>query len=437
MKQVSRHYLIIAFVFTIWITGCAQIPWERILPPEVTPTPSPQLTVTVNAAALPNDQTSVPSPQPLLLRVWLPPEFDAKVDSEAARLFKARIEAFQTRRGVRVELRVKSLDGDGGMVNSLSTANAVAPLALPDVVALPRSVLEVAVLKGLLYPVDGFTHLLNDPDWFPYARQLANINDSTYGIPFAGDAMVLVYKQQTFVKPPRTWDAFLSSKTPLLFPAAQPESFFTISEYITSGGILVDEEGKPTLDSTVLTNVFGFYEQARRTEQMPYWLTQFETNQQAWQAFLEGRSAMVITWLTRYYAEKPKDTKVDLIPTAGGEDFSLVNGWCWALTNPDADRRILAAELAEYLVSTDFIADWSEAAGFLPPTNSALLQWENQNDRAVAERVINSAYLIPSNEIIQISGTTLKDGTVAILKNQVNAQTAVQSVIEKLKTPTQ
>jgi maltose-binding protein MalE len=46
-----------------------------------------------------------------------------------------------------------------------------------------------------------------------YARQLASIQGGTYGIPFAGNGMVMIYKQKVFAKPPRTWDAFFKRES--------------------------------------------------------------------------------------------------------------------------------------------------------------------------------------------------------------------------------
>ena len=437
-KKVLLSIFIIAIVLNV--AGCSSFNLARFLPPNTVNTSSPPTTPTSiiplrtqYAAAVPVESTPAPSPQPKTLRVWLPPEFDPKADTQAAKLFRERVQTFEQRRAVQVELRVKGLEGEGGMVNSLSTTSLVAPLALPDVVAMPRSTFETAALKGLLYPVDGFTSLLNKPDWYLYARQLATIQGGTYGIPFAGNGMVMVYKQKVFAKPPRTWDAFLNAKVPLLFPAGQPEAYFTLAQYLSNQGQLLDEEGKPSLDSAVLADVFSFYEQARRLEQMPYWLTQYETSQQAWQAYLDGRSSLLVTWFSRYATDKPKDSAVDLIPTANGEDFSLINGWCWSLTNAEESRRALAIEFVEYLVDPEFLGPWSEAAGYLPPTNNALQSWTDPDLRLIAERIIHAAVLIPNNDIVKVIGAALREGTVSILKNQVTAQTAVQQVVDKLK----
>jgi hypothetical protein len=82
-------------------------------------------------------------------------------------------------------VRIKALDGPGGLLDALSAANAAAPLALPDLILLPRPQLETAALKGLLTPFDGLSASLNNGDWYDYARDLAQLQDSTFGLPLA------------------------------------------------------------------------------------------------------------------------------------------------------------------------------------------------------------------------------------------------------------
>ncbi len=109
-------------------------------------------------------------------------------------LLQARLDEFQRRNPrVSIETRVKAVSGPGGLLDSLTTASAAAPQALPDLVALPRDLLETAALKGLLLPLDNLTTALDDPDWYAYAASLARLQKNIYGLPFAGDALVLGY----------------------------------------------------------------------------------------------------------------------------------------------------------------------------------------------------------------------------------------------------
>ena len=66
-------------------------------------------------------------------------------NSPASSLLKARLDQFASENpDVRLEVRAKALEGAGGLLDSLVAANVAAPLALPDLVLLPRPVLESA-----------------------------------------------------------------------------------------------------------------------------------------------------------------------------------------------------------------------------------------------------------------------------------------------------
>jgi hypothetical protein len=85
----------------------------------------------------------------VILKIWVPPQFDPAAGTPAGELFAARLEEFQAANpNVKVEVRVKAVTGVGGLLNSLLTANAAAPLVVPDLIALPQSMLEFSALEG-------------------------------------------------------------------------------------------------------------------------------------------------------------------------------------------------------------------------------------------------------------------------------------------------
>src|SRR5512133_760148 len=150
------------------------------------------------------------------LTLWVPPEFDPASGSKAGELLKARLAEFSRRNGgMQVNVRVKATSGEGGLLESLNAASAVAPLALPSVIALPRADLEAAALKGLVYPLDGLSTTIDQTDWYPYARQLAMVQGATFALPFAGDALVAAYRPEKVAGPPADWQAAVRWSQPL------------------------------------------------------------------------------------------------------------------------------------------------------------------------------------------------------------------------------
>jgi ABC-type glycerol-3-phosphate transport system substrate-binding protein len=425
-----KLYFLVFLIPLIAFSGCAGLPVTASLG-----TPTPGMADTPPITQVIPTMPAVQTPTgPVALRLWLPPEFDPSADNVAAKLLQTRLKEFQSRRNIQIEVRIKALEGEGGMINALTTASSAAPLAMPDLVLLSRPALETAALKGLLYSFDDFTKLMDDPDWFEYSRQLAHIQENTYGIPFAGDALVMLYRPGSMNWPLNDWEKVLSAQSALLFPAGDTQAFFTLAEYEASGGAIQDNAGRPMLDQKILTNVLTFFQQAQAAGKMHYWLSQFENDQQAWQAYLDNRGSIVISWSSRYLKELPIDTAATLLPTPEGKNFTLATGWVWALTSINLERRSLSAELAEFLVTSDFCATWSEASGYLPPRPSSLQKWRNNTSMTLVNEIETSAHLIPPSDVLVIVGQVLEEATIKVLKQESDAVNAAQEAIKRIES---
>jgi ABC-type glycerol-3-phosphate transport system substrate-binding protein len=397
-------------------------------PSEATPT----IALTSNPAIIP----VTPTPGPITLRIWLPPQFDPSQNNPASRLLQEQLDAFiEEHPGVRIDVRVKSLDGPGGLLDALSTANAAAPLALPDLILLPRAHLETAALKGLLTPFDGLSTSLNDDDWYTYAWELARLQDSTFGLPLAGDGQIMLYRPAEIIEPPKNWPNLLALGSPLIFPAADEQALFTLQQYLATGAPVQDADGRPTLDPAALIEVLEFFKKASAAGTMPFWLTQFTTDDQAWEAYNKNSGSLVTVPVSRYLQDLPGDSSATPIPTQDGKPFTLVDGWIWALSNPQPDRHELSVNLAEFLTSSEFLAEWSIAAGYLPPRRSALASWTNRSLRNPVENMVESAHILPSIDILAVISPALHQATIDVLKQESNPQTAAQKALELIQTP--
>jgi len=432
------------------LVGCNALPFQlgsTPLPgtpmPAVTLTPLPQGTPETGSTDIPGTQAASAEPtQPMgavTLRIWLPPQFDPNSGTPAGDLLKDRLADFVAlNSGVRLEVRIKALEGAGGLLEALAAANAAAPLALPDLVALPRPLLESAALKGLLYPYDGMTGVMDDQGWFEYAGQLAHLQNSIYGLPFAGDALVVAYRPTLLASTPRSLGTALSSGQILLFPAADSQALFTLALYQATGGSVMDAEGRPFLDETTLANLLEYDQQASMAGVLPYWLTQFATDKQVWDAFLGDQFPMVVTWTSRYLSQAgtvPDGLALAPLPTSDGSAFTLATGWTWALAGPDPARQALSVRLAEFLVDAQFLAGWSYAAGYLPPRLDALQSWQDASLREMLGRIAASARLVPPADVLSSLGPALEQAVVDVLKAQNDPQSAAQTAVEQINQP--
>lgn len=370
------------------------------------------------------------------LRIWLPPEFDPAGGSPASQLLKNRLEKFVSQNpGLELDVRVKAADGAGGLLDALISANAAAPLALPDLVLLPRPLLESAALKGLLHPYEGYSSFMDDPSWFDYARQLAQLKTSTYGMPFSGNALVMAYRPSVIENPPKNLENAISLSEALLFPASDPQALFTLCMYLATGESLQDAEGRPSLDKDTLVNILDHYQRASQAGVMPYWITQYSTDGQVWEAFGVEPYPMSVTWASYIIQNKPDDLSLVPLPTLDGSPFTLATGWSWALAGVNQERRELGARLAEYLVDKEFLASWTQVAGYLPPLVDALRSWEDTPMRKMVEQISYSAQLVPSADLIATIGPSVEQAVVDVLKAQNSPEDAAQAVIDKVNKP--
>ncbi|HSF83523.1 MAG TPA: extracellular solute-binding protein [Anaerolineales bacterium] len=424
-----RTLRIICLLLLVLAPGCTGTLGPNELPTQVS---TPTTTSTPPAAP---QATNTPS-GPKILKIWLPPQFDPDLDEPASRILKARLEEFTARRpDVRVEVRVKALQGTGGLLDSLTTANAAAPLALPDLVALPRPILETAALKGLLRSFDEVSGTVDQADWYEFARELARLQESTFGLPFAGDVLILVYRSTIVSDPPADLDAVLQLNGPLAFPAADPQALTTLAFYQAAGGAIQDDEGRPTLQATPLVDVLTFYRDAASSALAPFWLTQYQSDAQTWQAFLDNQADLVITWSSRYLNNLQADFSASPLPTFSGARYTLATGWAWALATTNPDHRELSAQLAEFLSESNFLARWTTALGYLPTRASAMNAWGSASLRSFYSQVAESARLYPPEDILTILGPPLEQAAVQVLKLEIEPATAAQAAVESLVGP--
>jgi ABC-type glycerol-3-phosphate transport system substrate-binding protein len=430
--QACSYLLLIALA----VTGCTTLLEQE----GANPPPVVEQTATATNTPVPVDEpeaTPDPAETIITLKIWIPPQFDPESDTEAGQIFQERLDDFISRRpNVQIETRIKDVEGPGGLLNTLKTASAAAPLALPDLVALPYEGLQVAVSEGLVRPFDGLTDAMDDPDWYDFARQFAHVQNNLFGIPFAGDALVMVYRPENIEEAPNTWAQALENAETIAFPASDPNALLTLTLYRASTGNILDEDGQPILEMAPLTDTLTFFSQGSQNNVFPFWLTQYESDEQAWGGYEEGQADIVITWASRYLQTMPQDSAATTIPTPGEERYTTATGWAWALASPDSARQALSAELAEFLATSDYLATWNAAAGYLPPRPSSISTWEDTPTIAnFANQVCPSAHVVPSRENLSQLGPALSQSTANVLKEQTDPATAAQNAIEQITEP--
>ena len=453
----SRRILLSLLI--ILAAGCNSLPFQDgLLETEAPLDSTPATTPTLAPTLIPTPPPEITPPGPVTLTVWLPLEFDPNSGTISADLLKSRLEEFSLRRpGVRLDVRLKTVDGTGGLLDTLTAASVAAPLAMPDLVALPRLLMETAALKGLLHSLDGMTEALAHPDWYDYALELSRLQDTTFGLPIAGDALVLVYTPSSIAEPPKTWEQALDLESPLLFPAADAQALTTLAFYRSAGGPVQDGQGRPMLDVDILAQLLSFYQTGELNQVLPYWMSQYETYEQAWDGYLENPQGSNVAWFSRYFSAHAVPVEINAtsleegapeegapiedfiaaatLPTPSGEPFTLANGWVLSLAGSQPSKQALAMELAEFLTDCTFLAAWTEASGMLPPRSEALEGWGEDSARDIARQVASSAHIFPSADVLSSLAPPLQQVTLQILKQQGEPLFLAELAAAQLENP--
>jgi ABC-type glycerol-3-phosphate transport system substrate-binding protein len=364
----------------------------------------------------------------LTLNIWLPPQFDPAGGSLAASMLQSRLDEFrQQHPQARINARVKAETGAGGLLDSLLSAQQAAPLALPDLALLPGSLLLLAAEANLLRPIGSISAALNSDDWYPFAKQMVAWQGEEYGLPFAGDALVLAYRSTAVHAAPASWQDLLAAGNSLGFAAADPQALFALMQLLS-----LQSDQEPAADFAIptedLTAVFEFLTDGQTQEVFPFWMSQYQNSDQTWQAFTEGSLPMTAAWTSQIFANQQSEVVGAPLPTQDGQPFTLVRGWAWVITATDTQRAALAADLAEFLSSPEFLAQYTAAAGLLPPRPTSLAAWSPDDQQALASQIIFTAVALPDQSTLDTWGKALDPAVLAILKQEMTAAEAVESV---------
>ena len=435
---MKKNQLFLGLLLIVALVVIAYIVWPIDLPWLGSPTPTATLSPGDASAPTPTPETTLaatPTPAPVTqLTLWVPPEMDPEGDTEAGLILANRLQLFSDLHdGLEIIVRVKAASGSGGLLDALTSTGAVAPGALPDLIALDRPDLETAALKNLIFPLDGLTTIIDNEDWFSFTREMSLLQGSTFGLPFAADALALVYRPVSLPEPPGSWDEILNGEIKLAFAANSDLSLFTLALYQAEGGLIQDNQRRPTLELTPTTRIFQLYDEGVESEVLPSWLNQYETPSQVWSGYREGESNLAVIWLSDYLRELPADSTISPLLPMASEPFSLGTGLSWAVTTGDENRQTLAVELAEFLVDPLFLSEWTSAAGYIPSRPSSLEGWANPDLQSVIHQIAQTTHLVPSNDLISSLGPILRENTLQLLQGLVDPGQAAQTAVDSLE----
>lgn len=421
-------FLFLLIAALLLITGCSAIPASiPTSTPEVvlaTQTPSPTMET-------PEIQDEIDSLVPIV--VWLPPQFDPDQNTPASKLLKDRLETFNLEHShLAISYRVKQDTGPAGLLDTLEKTSKVAPQSLPDLVLFPFSELYNAASHSLIYPYPTNIPADDLAGWYRVADDIGMTQELFYGLPMAADAIIMVYNTRLVETRPANWDDLLRSGYTFSFPAGDPEAAYTLGLYLSENEITSNQDGKISIDEDGLAAVLGFYSQASSENLLPPDPTEIKTDQQSWSAFINGNRLVTTTWASRYLGLTDPNLQAAPLLTNGGSPFTLIQGWGWALANPDPNKQVAAAELARYLTEPEFVGQWTEAEGLLPFRPDALTYWQEDIHRALASQLLPAATPFPPMETRDLIAPIFLQAVSRVLTGDLAPSEAAQQAASAL-----
>ena len=438
---VSAGHWILFIALLLALTGCGgTTPAPTPVPPILIPSPSSPLPTPT--------PTREPQPMIVTLGLWLPEEFDPYGEEPAADLLAQQLTAFsKAYPDLQVEVIVKKAHGRGGLLDFLRTARDAAPSVLPDLVVLDATDLETAAGSGLVQPLDQLLPAAEMTDRFPFATELGTVDGQTLGFVMAADMQHMAYRPDVLDSPPVSWTQVISPPVSFLFPAGGRDGQVnetTLIQYLAAGGKLTDSDGNPWLDEEVMVNVFGFYRDATSTAAIsptfdtpaisPTVVLGITDADQSWERFQAGEGEVAAVRAGRYWLEADEAVAAAPLPTHDGQPFSIARGWVITMVTEDPARQTLALILLDWLIAPDHSAQWTQAAGYLPGTRSALRLWDiSSADRVALRSVMEAAVPAPRPEIMAVVGPLMQESLEAVLKGRTTPEEAATTAIKKLE----
>jgi multiple sugar transport system substrate-binding protein len=422
----------IAGILILTMSGCSVLSQIESGLKKSTPTETAVITLETPSAQI--QETPQVKDQARTLVLWVPPQFEPSETNLAGLMLEKRLRDFEAvHPDLKVELRVKDLAGESSLLNSLAATSAAAPEALPGLILLSRSDMEIAALKSLIFPIPSRAAEYNSTDWFSFTADMATTQGVQYGLPLFIDPYVMAYSTKTVSFPPTTWQEVSSQGSPMAVNLDDPFALLPFAIYYSAGGTLLDEVGKSILDPDALTRTYQVIFNGSDTNAFPTWLVDLHSPDGAWEALQQGQATYALTWASQVLRSPAEGITVSSLPGSSTIPVGFVDGWLLCITNPTAELSNFDFLLADYLLEPEFLANWSETSGYLPAQRSVLQQWQNTSFAETLSNVADQSMVVPDSRVQQTTGKILNQYTLSLIRRQTNPMQAVLDSLSALE----
>lgn len=401
------------------------------------PASSPTQTAAALTPTLTPAATAAPGEAQKLI-LWLPPEFDPAADTPSGQMIKERLDHYSASHPeLQIKVRLKAVDGPGGMLDALAAARIEAPALVPDLLLLPRTEMETAAIKGLVSPLETVPSaaLPNEASACSFARELAQVQGSPYGVPFAGDALIMINRPGD--QPPAlTWNTLFAQPGLVTFPASDPQALTLLSLYLSTGATIEDFQQHLTLDPVSFETTLALLDEGIHAGRIPRWVAQYDAFSSIWQSYRDLRANHAVVWSHIPLRESGVEAILSpILPIDNHNAIILADGWVWALTGTTLSSQTTALELAQSFTDDAAQSGLIASTGYLPLYPSALEAGAAPEHLALLKQICLTAHLRPANDVLTGLGPVMRDAALQVLRGQVEPAAAARAAAQQLKGP--
>ena len=439
-----RSRTLLSILLLLALAGCTGLtPTSE--PTSLPPTPTP---ISPTAVPIPT-----PEPQPMIttLKLWLPEELNPYSDSPGAEILLQQLAEFnRSRKDLQVEVFVKKVHGRGGMIDYLRIARDAAPSILPDLIVVGTDDLATMATSNYIQPLDSLLPSAQAAERFPFAVEMGTVTSQegdetvTAGFVIGVDMQHLAYRKTPSSSPPISWTQVITPPVSFIFPAGGRDlqvNDATLIQYMAAGGKVTDSDGNPFLDERTLLKVLTFYDDCVGTGAIsPTVVLDITTAEQSWERFKAGEGDIAVVQASHYWPEVLAGATdgtfiAGSLPTRDGFPFTIArDAWAAAMVTDDPSRQALAMILFDWLTAPENSAEWTQAAGYLPGTRSALRMWDVPEAEQVALRdLLDAAIPAPSQEVMAKVGPVMQVAVESVLTGTASPQEAARTAAQSLE----
>jgi ABC-type glycerol-3-phosphate transport system substrate-binding protein len=396
------------------------------------------LTTTPPTLTIPEITPEVDSGESPTLRVWWPDALAPTSNQKASLMLADYVDTFRaTIPELTIETRLKKAQDSGGIIETLKTASAVAPDALPDITLLRRNDVLAAVDAGLIQPIHGLVTSAILGDLYPTALDLGRVDGTLYSLAYTLDVEMIAYRPVVLNGSFARFSDVLKNNQKFVFPAGVTEglSDVLLLQYVSAGGTMNElVQGKP--NANALLTVLTFYKQAVDAGIIDRSVLDYARPDDYLFQLAQGKFDAGMITSTQYLNQLSNGQSLEAapIPLAEGEPSTVLNGWMWVVVTKDKDQQALALRFIEWMLEANRLSSYSREINMLPARRAAMRLWNAGTFTDLANRLMANARLPLANG----NATTLRameNALAAVISGQRTPEEAVSDVVEQGQRP--